>query len=98
MHINLENPVSSRLWQNNSELQPILVSTCSKLGDYFQDKKLYLEVIDDPEENISKLLLSIETNLSPDLAVDNLYRFDEDWWLDIAPAIRQKVCIDVVYV
>lgn len=37
----------------------------------------------DPEEDYECLFVNIKTNLSPELALERLNRFDMEWWLDL---------------
>ncbi|GFP27741.1 hypothetical protein HKBW3S43_00562 [Candidatus Hakubella thermalkaliphila] len=56
---------------------------------------IHLELHRDPDEDFEELFVVIETNLSPELSLDLLDRFDEEWFLDIADKTEGKLNVTV---
>ena len=54
-----------------------------------------LECDKDPEEDFEGLSAIIKTNLSPELSLDLLDKFDKEWWLDVDDEIRIVLTIMV---
>lgn len=54
-----------------------------------------LEYDRDPEEDFEGLFAIVKTNLSPELSLDLLGKFDEEWWLDIDDEIRMLLTVMV---
>lgn len=92
------SPEALAFIENNKYLIPILVSANQKLLEYFPHDKLNLDLVNDPEENSDSLFLSVESSLKPELALERLQNFDQDWWLDEVSKTNDKLCIDVVFV
>ncbi|MDI6792306.1 MAG: hypothetical protein QME81_05485 [bacterium] len=79
-------------------LGSLLLEASGKIGSYFPDSQLFLEVFTDPETiNNYQLVISIATNLAPNEAVERLEWFDEDWWLDALDRAQEKLCINVEF-
>ncbi len=57
--------------------------------------ELSLEYDRDPEENFEGLSAILKTNLSPELSLDLLDKFDEEWWLDVDDEIRTILTVMV---
>ena len=58
-------------------------------------EEVRLQYVRDPEENFEGLSVDIRTNLSPELSLDLLDRFDEEWWLDVNNEVRAELIIMV---
>ena len=54
-----------------------------------------LEYDRDPEENFEGLSVIVKTNLSPELSLDLLDKFDEEWWLDVEDETRMILTVMV---
>ncbi|HEY9848337.1 MAG TPA: hypothetical protein V6D28_02675 [Leptolyngbyaceae cyanobacterium] len=79
-------------------LVPVLLEVPNKIGQYFRNYQLFLEVVNDPEIiDYQQLFILISTNISTDEAMDKLDRLENDWWLNIPYEVRDKLCIDVEY-
>lgn len=53
------------------------------IGDIFgEGVEVCLEIDRDPEEDFEGLSAIVKTNLSPELSLDLLDKFDEEWFLD----------------
>ena len=67
---------------NNNHINEII----DHIVKYFGDSKIIIEYIRDPEGNDDGILMSIlydyksENNMH--VAINNLSRFEEEWWLD----------------
>lgn len=77
--------------KNNISLAPLVSEAYKKLQVYFPYSTIFAEVIED------ELVISVGTTLAPREAKVQLYKFDEDWWLDIAANLRSKICITVEF-
>ena len=65
-------------------LVPFLLEAPEKIRHHFQQEKLTLKVIYDPEIiDCVQLLLSISTSVAPDEALKKLELLDKDWWLEL---------------
>lgn len=54
-----------------------------------------LEYDSDPEEDFEGLSILVKTNLSPELSLDLLDKFDEEWWLDVDNETRTILTVMV---
>jgi hypothetical protein len=77
--------------KNNASLIPVLSEAYNKLQIYFPYSTIFAEVIQD------ELVISVGTTLSPREAKKQLYKFDEEWWLDVCNTSRSKLCITVEF-
>ena len=79
--------------RNNILLGPIVAEAYGKLQKLFPYSTIIMEVVQD------ELVISIETTLSPEEAIEQLDRFDDEWWLDIASSLDSftKLCVRVEY-
>ena len=87
MNINIVNEETKKYLQNNTYLNNILKIIINKINEYFDYTNLYLEYFDD------QLLLLIATNYTPKQALEKLWIFDKDWWIDNK---NDKICIDII--
>lgn len=80
-----ENPTDIRRFLfTHQNLIEILFEAHKQIKKIFGEVvNLSLEINYDPEEDFEGLFVIIETNLSPEGALDLLDRFDEEWWLDV---------------
>jgi hypothetical protein len=79
-------------------LVPLLLEAHNKIGEYFADAQVSLEVVPDPEViGYSQLIAFIITGAEPDEAIDQLERFDEGWWLDKGEPAQDKLEFIVAY-
>jgi len=83
---------------SHNNLIEILFRAHERIKEVFGDEVIgmCLEHDIDPEEDFEGLSAIIKTNLSPELSLDLLDKFDEEWWLDIEPEIRMLLCITVI--
>lgn len=93
-----ERPGVLRFLNKYPFLVSLLLEAHKKIGDYFPNSQVFLEVVTDPETiNDHQLVTFIATNLVPDKAVDSLNRFDDDWWLDALDRAQGKLCINLEF-
>jgi len=60
--------------------------------------QIVLDVDTDPEfAEDPELMIFIRTDLPPSEAFEKLGQIDDDWWLDVPPNIRKKLCINVEF-
>lgn len=91
---NLQNPEEVRRFlKDNTFLIEVLLEAPKHIKDYFEYSKLTLEKVTDPEEGEQQLVLRIHTNLPVDEAYKRFEKLLDNWWLDISPNTREKICI-----
>lgn len=79
-------------------LLPLLLEAREEILKYFPQSSLSLELKADPEaEDNSQLILYIQTNLPFKEALDQLDKFDEQWWLDKVDQAKGNLCIDLAF-
>lgn len=62
------------------------------------DTPLVLEVERDREvDDRSDLFALIRTDKDVDAALDSLYRFQDEWWLDVLPRVAPKLTFGLEY-
>jgi len=76
---------------DNDYLIPLVSDAYSHLQKYFPGSTVFMEV------ERGDLLISVRTNLSPENAIKELDKFDDEWWLDACIDSRAKLCIMVEY-
>lgn len=60
--------------------------------------QIVLDVVTDPEfAEDPELMIFIRTDLPPSETFEKLGHIDDDWWLDVPPNIRKKLCINVEF-
>jgi len=77
--------------QDNEYLNPLLSDAYNNLQSYFPGSTIFMEV------EHGELVISVGTKLPPEQAIENLDKFDEEWWLDACIDSRAKLCITVEY-
>ena len=63
---------------------------------YYNNPKLYLRLIYEPDFDEEELLLSIVTEKTPEEALETLKKFDDEWWIDFSHLYGNKLNIDVM--
>jgi hypothetical protein len=80
--------------RRHEELIPILFEAPEHINRVFgQNPSLYLELLEDPEDNDECLFLIIGTNRNPKEAVELLRRLQEDWRRHLPLHIKSIFCI-----
>lgn len=80
------------------ELVPLLKEAYQRIQKHFPDSPVALEVIADPEAPDDRDLWAfIQTTLPPEEALEQVNRFDEEWWLAALDKANGKLGIDVEY-
>lgn len=80
----------------NQFLVPVLEDCYNKVKDYFKnDESLVLELIQDPMDNIEKLVMYIVTILPPKEAISVLKKIYREWWISYPSDCRDHIVIDV---
>jgi hypothetical protein len=89
-----------RFLETNAFLTAFLEDAHKQIKDYFgASTNIVLSVTTDPEaEGYEELIISIETSLLPEKALEKLKQCDEEWWLNTPFSVREKVCIDVEFI
>jgi len=74
----------NRFLGKHKELFGVLFETYMQIKNIFGENivELSLKLENDPEEDYEGLFVTINTNLSPEEALDLLERFDDEWFLD----------------
>ena len=75
-----------------------LYQVTEKVDKYFNNPKLYLRLIHEPDFDEEELLLSIVTEKTPEEALEILKKFDNEWWIDFSHSYGNKLNIDVMTV
>ncbi len=84
---------------NNTFLVPLLKDITEVLKQYFEGAHFFLEVVEDPEfSKNSQLLLSVGMDGEIEVAMEKLYNFDREWWLDNMSRGQERLCVDVISV
>lgn len=88
-----------RILAKNIRLKKSIIDAHKVIGRYFRSERLVLEVIQDPDDRSSQLVIFIQTNLSPQEALDKLHKFDKEWWLNTSTkgGINRKLCITIEF-
>lgn len=83
--------------RENPFLIDLLAVGYRKIQQYFgSDAKVGLEVFTDPEADESRQLVAlVRTDLPWQEEADRRETFYEEWWLDVLPAARYKLHVDV---
>ncbi|MBF2057097.1 MAG: hypothetical protein IGQ45_07705 [Cyanobacterium sp. T60_A2020_053] len=80
----------------HQELFLIVVEAEKQIKKYFNNDKISLNIITDPEiANWENLSITIHTKLNVDQAFDKLKQLDHDWWLDIFAQVGNKLNIHI---
>lgn len=80
----------------NKFLLPALEECYNNLKTYFKNNEsLVLELIQDPMDNIEKLVMYIITTLPPKEAINVLREFYRGWWISYPSNLREHIVIDV---
>ncbi len=80
-------------------LLPTLVTASEKIKFYFQDAKLWLGIIIDPDTSRhSHLVIWIETAFAPSEALKKLDQLVEEWWLKLPNRILDKISTNLEFV
>jgi hypothetical protein len=82
----------------NNLLIPLLFEACARIMACFDDTKMALEVLSDPEAPSDlQLVVYIQTHLPPNDAIAKLDQFDDEWWLEASQRADGKLCIHIEY-
>ncbi len=74
-------------------LLPLLHVAPDVIRRYFPGSTLRLEVVTDPEEGHTEIVLFIATQTGSPDALDALQRLDEEWWLDAARGVGRDMLV-----
>lgn len=79
----------------NPSLISVLNEIANEVPTYFgPEVQLALEVLHDPEDDHEgELFAVIQTSIQPDVALDRLRAFDQDWWLDRSQRIAGSLTV-----
>lgn len=80
----------------NRYLLPVLEDCYHKLKEYFtNNESLVLELVQDPTDNIERLVMYIVTLLPPKEAITVLRKIYREWWIGYPSDYRDHIVIDV---
>jgi hypothetical protein len=94
----IENMLDVNIFlQNHSNLIDIILEAHPQLRKYFPTEKLRLKLFSNPESSQwEKLVLSIcASPESVDEALNQLEKFDENWWIDASSGVAVNLCINL---
>ena len=91
------SPEVKEFLTDNIYLISLVVDAYEKIGEYFPQATLILEVVSDPEDNTRELVIFIHTDLPPDDALNRLEQLDENWWLKASLDAGGKLCIHIEF-
>lgn len=77
--------------RDNTYLAPIISEAYPELQKHFPHSTFFMDI------DQGTLVISVGTTLSPEVANENLNRFDEEWWLDVCVNSHAKLCITVEF-
>lgn len=85
--------------EKHHSLSNLLVEAQAEIREYFgSDVQLVLKVVKDPDVgDDQRLFVLIQTDMSPEDALDRLDELYDAWWLDALPEADHKMSIDVEY-
>ena len=88
----MNNPNEVRAFlASDKSLVPLASEVYHRLQIYFPYSPVFAKAIQ------NELVISVRTALSPKEAKDRLYKFDDEWWLDVDVDLRSKLCITVEF-
>lgn len=93
----LRNPGEVTRFVNKNGLLLWLLRMRSEIREHFGARKVYLEVVSDPEVEDVRLVAFIITDSSPDKAIDQLRQFDEHWWPYTPGWVEEKLTVTVEF-
>jgi len=79
--------------RDNPFLITYIYESYNKIGEYFTNADLYLDLFED--ENDERLVITVISELSPKATYQTLKNFDNDWWLDKIIEIKDYLTIMV---
>ena len=84
--------------EKHSFLTPLILQASKKIRHYGLSSKMVLEVSVDPDNGKhQELWVQIQTDLTPEVAIAKLARFDEEWWLEASAASGNLLNINLEY-
>lgn len=86
-----------RFLGRNEFLISLLLRMNPKLRKHFGPRKIYLEVVADPEFEDEKLGVFVAVDCAADEALDLLGRFDEEWWPSIPSWLEKNLIVSVEF-
>lgn len=86
-----------RFLSRNEFLVPCLLRMYPPLRRRFGTRRIYLEVVADPEFEDERLGVFVAVSCSADEAFDLLERFDEEWWPDIPSWLEKNLIVSVEF-
>lgn len=89
-------PVLAYLAQHQY-LVSALSAAAWKIQEYLSPSRLKLELLCDPEDGLSQLMLYIFPKEVNAQLRSQLKRFDQEWWLQQPFEVRHNLCIDLAY-
>lgn len=83
---------------HNPMLVPLILEAGDKAHEYFAERPaLALHVTEYPDDGSRELFLLIQTAQSPEAALSQLDRFDQEWWLDALDRAAGKLNVKLEY-
>jgi hypothetical protein len=77
----------------------VLADAYSKIGSYFPQSPLSLEVMGGVEQGEeAQMVMFIGTSTTPDEALQTLNKFDDEWWLDVMDLVDGRLTITVEFI
>jgi hypothetical protein len=81
---------------DNWDLLPVLLEAFKQIEKRFPQSRCVLELVFDMEgASTPGLMLYISTEAPVEAAYEALEALDDEWWLDVDPAVSSRVCIDL---
>lgn len=78
-------------------LVPFLLRMYPTLRRHFGTRRIYLEVVADPEFEDERLGVFVAVDYTADEALDMLGRFDEEWWPDVPSWLERNLIVSVEF-
>lgn len=86
-----------RFLSRNEFLFPCLLRMYPELRKHFGVRRIYLEIVADPEFEDERLGVFVAVDCAADEAFDLLGRFDEEWWSDVPSWLERKLIVSVEF-
>ena len=95
-----DKPRTKRFLERHPYLLSFLEEAPAYIERHFPGAPLSLEVANDPEAGPkdTQVVAYIGTTLSPEAALANLKRFDQEWWLDKVAHTQGSMVINVEFI
>ncbi len=86
-----------RFLSRNEFLIPCLLRMYPELRKHFGSRRIYLEVVAEPEFEDERLGVFVAVDCPADEALELLGKFDEEWWPDVPSWLERNLIVSVEF-